>query len=117
MLLYNCRSQTVEGRDQGAMIRELFPPLKALADETRLEIIDILSDGEMYAQQIVGRMSITQPAVSRHLKLMVTGGVLKERKQNGMKFYSINAAMFAKLGIQLSGYGPYGTNDTDSLDS
>jgi len=100
-MLYNCRSQggVVGGRDEA--IRRLFPPLKALADETRLEILSIIGNDELYAQQIVDQMDITQPAVSRHLKLMVAGGILSMRKENGMKYVSVNPGTLAALGSQL----------------
>jgi ArsR family transcriptional regulator len=86
-----------ESETFGTWIKELLPPLKALADETRLEILRILSTQELYAQQIVARMSISQPAVSRHLRFMVACGVLRERKQNGMKFYSIDRSTMTRL--------------------
>jgi len=100
-LLYNCRTQggTEGGREEA--VRRLFSPLKALADETRLEILSILGDKELYAQQIVDQMDITQPAVSRHLKLMVAGGILSMRKENGMKYVSVNTDALVALGTQL----------------
>jgi len=101
VLLYNCRSERGAEGSRAKAIQQLFPPLKALADETRLEILAILGDRELYAQQIVDQMSITQPAVSRHLKLMVAGGVLSTRKENGMKYVSVNAEALVALGTRL----------------
>ena len=97
VVTYNCRPTAGGDRRVGIPIGEVFPPLKGLADETRLEILSILTEGEFYAQQIVDRLEISQSAVSRHLRLMVACGVLRERRQDGMKFYSVNESVISDL--------------------
>jgi DNA-binding transcriptional ArsR family regulator len=69
---------------------KLFPPLKALADETRLQIITLLQSRELYAQEIVEALGLSQPTVSRHLQLLERTEVVQVRRKNGMKYYSIN---------------------------
>jgi DNA-binding transcriptional ArsR family regulator len=70
----------------------LFPPLKALADETRLQIMALLSDGrERYAQEIMAELGLSQSATSRHLTLLESSGLLAARKEGTAKFYSLNA--------------------------
>ena len=83
------------------LIQDLFPPLKALADETRLQILSILNGRELYAQEIVDRLDISQSAVSRHLQLMVSGGVLNARKEDSMKYFSVNEEMLSALAGRL----------------
>ena len=100
---YNCRTTPPSG-ELDRRLRSMFPPLKALADETRLEILRLLTEQELYAQQIVDRLGISQPSVSRHLALMVAGGVLRDRRSNGMKFYSVNKQLLEALGAQLSSF-------------
>jgi len=90
VVIYNCRPSSGREDEATLPIGELFPPLKALADETRLQILSILNGTELYAQQIVDRMDVSQSAVSRHLRLLVAAGVLHERRHEGMKFYRIN---------------------------
>jgi DNA-binding transcriptional ArsR family regulator len=86
-LFYNCRSTPTSPAtiDSAA----LYPPLKALADETRLQILALLRGQELYAQEIVEQLDISQPAVSRHLNLMVTAGVLRTRREGNAKYYAI----------------------------
>jgi DNA-binding transcriptional ArsR family regulator len=79
-------SQEAEGRTA----IELFPPLKALGDETRLHILSLLGGGEMYAQEIVDAIGLSQSTVSRHLQLLQRTEILTARHSRGMKFYSIN---------------------------
>jgi len=110
MLIYNCRPLGGRENHPSLAIREMFPPLRALADETRLEILAILADGELYAQQIVDQLDITQPAVSRHLRLMVAGGILTERKETGMKFYSIRRDTLTDLAKRIAGFTGWGSD-------
>ena len=101
-VVYNCRTSGEADPHGGLPIEELFPPLKALADETRLEILGILAGKELYAQQIVDRMTVSQSAVSRHLRLMVACGILRERRQDGMKFYTVDTKSLGRLGEALA---------------
>lgn len=101
---FNCRPTGAPQREQTPSIQDLFPPLKALADETRLQIISMLDGRELYAQEIVERLDISQSAVSRHLKLMVTGGLLTVRKEDGMKYLSLNQEILATLAERLKSF-------------
>jgi DNA-binding transcriptional ArsR family regulator len=103
MIHYNCRpTGTVEHeKTEEPMIQDLFPPLKALADETRLQILALLNEQELYAQEIVNALDISQSAISRHLQLMVTGGLLTMRKEESMKYFSINEETLATLAAGL----------------
>jgi hypothetical protein len=47
---------------------DLLEVFRALGDPNRLRVIDLLAEGELYAQEIVGRLGIAQSAVSRHLR-------------------------------------------------
>ena len=95
LLFYNCRSTPgVATAVDGA---SLYPPLKALSDETRLQILSLLRDGELYAQEIVDQLDISQPAVSRHLNLMAAAGVLQIRREGNAKFYSVNRQTLIRL--------------------
>ena len=110
VLIFNARPQSRAEDHPLASVRAAFPPLKALADETRLEILGILIDGELYAQQIVDRLEISQPAVSRHLQLMVAGEILAERKEGGMKFYTLRADTLTELAKRLAAFAARGSD-------
>jgi DNA-binding transcriptional ArsR family regulator len=70
---------------------------KALADEQRLRILRLLRGREMYAQEIVEATGIHQSVVSRHLSFMKAVGLVNARRQNNMKFFSINPAIRDEL--------------------
>jgi hypothetical protein len=95
VLFFNCRATPAgPATVDGAM---LYPPLKALADETRLQILALLSGRELYAQEIVEKLDISQPAVSRHLNLMAAAGVLETRREGNAKYYSVRLETLSQL--------------------
>jgi DNA-binding transcriptional ArsR family regulator len=76
---------------------ELLEGLRALADPTRLQILDLLNGGELYAQELVGRLGIAQSAVSRHLALLERAGLVTVRPRRGMKYYRVAGDRLAAI--------------------
>lgn len=68
----------------------LLEGLRALADPNRLRVLELLGEGELYAQEIVGRLGIAQSAVSRHLSLLERAGLVTVRPRGGMKYYAVD---------------------------
>jgi len=91
VVAFNYRTTPAQASD-GTITAELFPPLKALADESRLHILSLLQAREMYAQEIVEAVDLSQSTVSRHLQLLERTELITSRQARGMKFYSINRA-------------------------
>jgi len=64
--------------------------LKALSDETRLKIFDMLSNGELCACDILEEFNITQPTLSYHMKILSESGLVDSRRDGVWMKYSIN---------------------------
>lgn len=64
--------------------------LKALGDETRVKIYDMLSEGELCACNILEEFHITQPTLSYHMKILCDSGLVNSRKDGVWMKYSIN---------------------------
>jgi DNA-binding transcriptional ArsR family regulator len=60
----------------------------------------------MYAQEIVDATEIHQSVVSRHLSFMKAVGLVNVRRQNNMKFYSLNPEAREMLGATLALFEP-----------
>jgi len=73
------------------------PVFKALADETRLKIVDMLSCGEMCACDILDFFNITQPTLSYHMKILTDCEIVKARKDGAWMKYSLNLHKFQVL--------------------
>lgn len=63
--------------------------LKAIAQPTRLRIIELLRDGEHCVCEIFPAIGHEQSNTSRHLQMMLKSGVLKQRKEGLKIFYSL----------------------------
>ena len=63
----------------------------ALADPSRLKILDFLRTGEKCACDIVPTVGFAQPTVSRHLKVLVDCGILKRHKEANKMLYSVTS--------------------------
>lgn len=77
---------------------ELRARLDALADETRLRIVELLvQQDEMSAQDIIAALNLGQSSVSRHLKQLVSMGYLYERRGEGAnKTYRLSTFYFER---------------------
>lgn len=64
--------------------------MKALSDETRVKIIDMLSEGELCACNILEQFQITQPTLSYHMKILCESELVNSRKDGVWMKYSIN---------------------------
>jgi len=62
---------------------------KSLGDPTRLEIVDMLSGGELCACKILERFQITQPTLSHHMKTLCYCGLVVGRKEGKWTYYSL----------------------------
>ena len=68
------------------------PAFKALSDETRLKILDMLSCGEMCACDILSYLSITQSTLSYHMKILVECGLVKAARDGSWMRYRLDKA-------------------------
>jgi len=62
---------------------------KALADETRVRILRLLTLREMCVCEIMVALNLTQPTASHHLGILEKEGIVKRRKEGKWVFYAI----------------------------
>lgn len=70
---------------------------KALSDETRLRIIDMLSCSELSACDILQSFTLSQSTLSYHMKILVDAGIVNARREGLWTKYSINDDTFNKV--------------------
>jgi DNA-binding transcriptional ArsR family regulator len=63
----------------------------AIAEPRRRTIIDVLARGDQAVGQIMARLRIAQPAVSKHLGVLRKVGLVSVRKQGRLRLYRLNA--------------------------
>jgi DNA-binding transcriptional ArsR family regulator len=70
---------------------EIVSRISALADDTRLQILQMIAEkGEMRSQEIMDAINLSQPSVSRYLSQLTAAGYLQERRASGAKVYILN---------------------------
>ena len=70
--------------------KEIATMFKAFCDENRIQILEMLREGEKCACHILGKMQITQPTLSHHMKILCDAGVVVGRKEGKWMHYSIS---------------------------
>lgn len=76
---------------------EIVSRISALADDTRLQILQMIAEnGEMRSQEIMEAINLSQPSVSRYLSQLTAAGYLQERRASGAKVYILNKERIEK---------------------
>jgi len=65
------------------------PVFRALADPTRRQILQELRGGELAAGEIADRFPISGPSISRHLAILKSAGLVRERRDANRIMYSL----------------------------
>jgi DNA-binding transcriptional ArsR family regulator len=78
--------------------------LKALADESRLEILRMISDRELPAGEIAAGFQATRPAISQHLRVLRDAGLITERREGTRRLYRMRPEGIEDLRAFLGGF-------------
>ena len=70
--------------------REHAKVFKALCDEERLHILEILRNGEKCACKLLENMDIGQSTLSYHMKVLVESGIVESRQDGKWTYYKIS---------------------------
>ena len=79
--------------------------LRALADPTRREILNMLKESSLSAGEIVERFDITGAAISRHLSVLKEAGLIRDRREGKFIFYELNASVLEEIMLWLKDLG------------
>lgn len=69
----------------------------ALSDETRLQVIERLSEGEQCVCDLTGMLDTTQSRLSFHLKALKDAGILTDRREGRWVYYALNAEVIEEV--------------------
>ena len=71
--------------------------LKALADPTRREILNLLKKGKLSAGEITEHFNITAAAISRHLSVLKEADLIEDTREGKYIFYELNASVLEEI--------------------
>ena len=89
---------------------------QALAEPNRQAILDLLRDGERPVGELVERLDLSQPAVSKHLKVLKDAGMVETRPDAQRRLYRIRPEPLAELDEWLAGYRELWSKSLDLLE-
>jgi DNA-binding transcriptional ArsR family regulator len=88
--------------------------VEAIAQPTRRLILDLLREGERPVGDLVDRLGMSQPAVSKHLRVLREVGLVGVRSDAQRRLYRVRPEPLEELDAWLA---PYRRMWTDSLDA
>lgn len=100
------------------MTRQAYPAdvFSAIAEPRRREVIAVLSDGQEYAvNEIVVRMQMAQPAVSKHLGALRRAGVVTVARRGQHRMYRLNAKGLKPVHDWVKVFERYWTHQVDQI--
>ncbi len=71
--------------------------LKALADPTRREILNLLKKGKLSAGEITEHFNVTAAAISRHLSVLREADLIEDTREGKYIYYELNASVLEEI--------------------
>jgi DNA-binding transcriptional ArsR family regulator len=88
----------------------------AIAEADRREILDVLMTGEKAVGAIVGHLSMSQPQVSKHLRVLSEVGLVRCRAEGRLRLYRLEPARLRPLHDWLAKYEQMWNARLDRMD-
>lgn len=92
-VLFILKSENVEKCTGGKRVmnkEQIVAVFKAFSDESRVEILALLKDGELCGNDLLEKMEISQSTLSHHMKILCESGIVNGRKVGKWTYYSIS---------------------------
>jgi DNA-binding transcriptional ArsR family regulator len=87
-----------------------------LADPTRRRILDLLRDEERPVNELVRGLDMSQPGVSKHLKVLREAGLVEVRQDAQRRLYRVRAQPLAEIDAWLAPYRRLWAGTLDALE-
>src|SRR3954471_24490992 len=88
----------------------------ALAEPSRRQILDLLRGGERSVNDLVAAVAVSQPSVSKPLKVLREAGVVEARADGKRRLYALQAEPLAEIDAWLEPYRRHWSARFDALE-
>jgi DNA-binding transcriptional ArsR family regulator len=95
----------------------MLETLKALAEPNRLHIVELLRDGPRPVGDMVQRLHLRQPQVSKHLRVLSDAGLVDARVDAQRRIYTLRTAPLQQLDVWLERYRQLWEQNFQRLDA
>ena len=89
---------------------------RVIGDPTRIRILDLLRDGERPVGDLVEHLGISQPLVSKHLRVLRDAGLVTVRADAQRRYYGLRAEPLASIDEWLAPYRRLWSTALDELE-
>ena len=89
---------------------------QVLAEPRRRQILDLLRDAERPVGDLVQRLALSQPAVSKHLKVLREAGLVEVRQDAQRRWYRLRPEPLAEVDAWLAPYRRMWMESLDALE-
>jgi DNA-binding transcriptional ArsR family regulator len=89
----------------------------ALADPTRRAILTRLTEGDANVAELSAPFAVSQPAISRHLKVLEQAGLISRRRRATARLSHLEAEPLHAATLWLAGYQEYWDESYERLDT
>jgi DNA-binding transcriptional ArsR family regulator len=72
-------------------------PIRALAEPKRRAILELIAQDELSAGEIAQHFDVTRPAVSQHLTILKSAGLIAERRDGTKRLYRVEPGGISEL--------------------
>jgi len=86
------------------MNQDMAKLFKALSDENRLKIIELLLRGELCGCMLIDKLDIQQPTLSYHLRILTDAGLTTSFREGNMIKYHVNIEVIDQIMKFLDGF-------------
>jgi DNA-binding transcriptional ArsR family regulator len=90
--------------------------LEVIAEPTRRRILDAVRDHDRSVNDLVEQLGMSQPGVSRHLRILREAGLVEVRAEAQRRIYSLRAEPLAELDAWLEPYRKHWAGRLDALE-
>jgi DNA-binding transcriptional ArsR family regulator len=87
-----------------------------VAEPTRRRILDLLREGDRPVGELVNALGLSQPGVSKHLRVLRDAGLVRVRRQAQQRWYQLDAAPLAEIDEWLAPYRRFWSERLDALE-
>ncbi|MEA2194237.1 MAG: hypothetical protein QOG42_671 [Solirubrobacteraceae bacterium] len=95
---------------------ETMTAYAALAEPHRRQILDLLCSGERSVGDLVERLTLSQPGVSKHLKVLREAGLVAVRSQGKQRLYALRSQPLAEVDAGLQPSRAFWSQRLDALE-
>ncbi|MBD0383987.1 ArsR/SmtB family transcription factor [Paenibacillus sedimenti] len=88
----------------------------ALAEPNRLNIVELLREGPLTVGEIAERLSLHQPQVSKHLRVLSDAGIVQVQPSANRRIYKLSPQPFIEMNTWLESYRRMWEERFDRLD-